>query len=246
MPAVDACAWWHSTDAIVWGTVQDVLLVDDLLITNPSTSGWQWVDGCEGGWVMPALKIVLDVKHSLRGDLRGTIEVRAGSEHVSLLNPVPYVSADGTVAWEEQRARPGSPLVRGQEVGLALHAVAVGDTTMWSLLGEGMFGLSNEGKLVFGSGVNECFEQPPGSVPGSSLAQAQTLLSECTQVPESLAAQERRERLRRSWYESYLPPTYYVAGLCQPRDHEVPPCTSDADCPADRPKCMLDGLCLDG
>jgi hypothetical protein len=225
---LDACTWAHSADAIVWGTLRSVELTYDLLAEMGADGDWVWVDQCSQGVPDPGLKLVVDVTQSLRGNLSGAIAVRAGSEDLAMRNPTLEPTEDGEARWREIGRHPGSPLVPGQQVGLALHRVEYDHVAVWSLLREPMFGRGEAGQVRFGTGVGECWEQPPEGLEGRAVSTVTAEVEACLSMDAPASATERRTRQRGS-----EEPPYVAAGKCFTGGELlplVPPCESDSDC----------------
>jgi hypothetical protein len=239
---LDTCTWAHSVDAIVWGTLRSVELAYDLLAEEGADGQWVWVDECSQGVPDPGLKLVVDVTQSLRGDLSGALEVRAGSADLAMRNPTLEPTEDGEARWREIGLHPGSPLVAGQQVGLALHRVEYDHVAVWSLLREPMTGRDGSGQLRFGTGVGECWEQPPEGLEGRSVSTLAAEVAACLSMDAPASATERRTRQRGA-----EEPPYVAAGKCFTGGDLlplVPPCESDTDC-GEGGSCS-NGICTSG
>ncbi len=234
--ALDLCTWAASTDALVWGTVLDVQLVDSPLMLNTDALGhWKMISSeeCESQLIGPALELRLEVKQSMWGELSGTVVVRMGYSETGHLEPLPKRAHDGSIEWISTSTEPGvGPLVEGQPLGVALYHVE--EYGMWSLLWEPLFSQGEDGRIFVRKGIGECALPPPQNLAGSAPDDLATVIRSCQVTPE---AEARRDRIRECITAPYVgcPPSLYWAAYCFPEGNgSLPPgsCTDDADCPA--------------
>lgn len=232
-PALGACEWLLSTDAVVWGTIRRIEAPLDLVIERTDPYGaWRLTTDCVDGVVSTGLLIELEITHSYRGSLTGVVQVRAGMHHVGRLQPNPTRAADGTLAWDDD-GRGGSALAVGDRVGLALYYIE--ELDVWSLSGQPMFGVDEHDRIVFGVDRREC---SAGIVPheliGAPFELLDGTLAACG-TTRTEGATRRRASIAEEWgWGEYgaSDPARYAAGVCFHREAPLDGCRSDFECSA--------------
>jgi hypothetical protein len=236
--APDACTWAVSTDAVVWGVLRDIRLVDAPAIAAWNTGAkWQWAQGCDA--IDPALELVIDVQRVLSGDrsLSGALTVKVGARQRQHFDPMPVLDAGGRLAWEKIGTSSGGALRIGQPIGLPIHYIA--EFGVWSLMGERPFTLDAGGAIALQDRRGSCSEPAPAAVIGQSLDGLGRALASC---PASAAGDARRARTRALWGAAQ-DPTAFLAALCFRKQAPLAAgtCVATSDC-AGRQTCVA-GVC---
>jgi hypothetical protein len=226
--APDACSWAASTDAVVWGVIRDIKLVDTPAVAAwNSKDGWQWATECDA--VNPAIELVIDVRRVLSGDksLVGPLTVKIGTRQREHFDPMPVRDARGALAWEKIGTSKGGPLTIGQDIGLPLHYVT--EFQVWSLMGESPFSLGPSGAIAFQDRRGQCGEPSPIAVAGQALDAVARSLASC--APATAAGNARRSRMRALWGAAQ-DPTAFMAAACFRKQPPPGPgtCVISADC----------------
>lgn len=220
-PAPTLCDWAGSVDAIVIGEVSALHLSTEpaIQVLGGGPDAWEWAGSCSGV-VEPAMRIDLRESEALLGDVGPTLSAYAGLYHTSLFNPAPALDSQGRIRWEDTNAGDlGDPIYAGQRLGFALHAIdgvdsqgAPTGTTQWSLMGEALFTLDTDGRVVFQKRSGEEVEPEPIGVAGLTLDELRDALRACPLPDEEASA--RSERVRTQWGPEGRNPGFYRAGVC--------------------------------
>ncbi len=193
------CDWVSSVDAIIWGEIVDVRMVQfpAALVTDFSQTSMD----CEGP-VDAALELVIEVSEVYHGSPPAQLTVKVGHHQLDEWEPRPALSPGGELVWLG-----GSPaLEMGHQVGMALHRAPNGAD--WGLMGEVFFGQTNSGTLV----VQErafCQEPAPVGLAGMRRDQLGDSILGCPSQA-SASAQTRAQGIGNMWSET----SWAYAGLC--------------------------------
>jgi hypothetical protein len=210
LPAPELCVWAMSMDALVWGRLLDVQLSDSPAV-DQRTDGWTWAAGCPVG-SSPALKLEVDITRSLRGSLAGRVVAVMGALQVSMLVPEPSRGSGNDVKWLTPNNGGGrGPLLPGRPIGLALQYVPT--PGVWSVMGEAMFGLGLDGRVVFQERTGPVFEPAPKGAAGMMPGEFDAAVATCSSAHAAAAAQ-RRAWVWRTWGPTGQVPSAYAAAVC--------------------------------
>jgi hypothetical protein len=237
------CVWALSTDAVIWGELIDVRLIDYPAIrtTGITVNDWEFVDNCEGP-ITPAMELDILVESILHGSVPTNITVRVGVTQINRYNPAPMEGPEGQVEWVVVGQNPGSPLIIGQKMGLGIHYVS--EYNVWSLMGEPMFGIdvsdSGSVSIRFQNFEVECYQPPPTEFDGLDLNGMSLAISACGQEWTE-EAENRRGLVRRIWGPDGTLPHYYMTAYCSKLDVPQDGCVSDTECPQN--ETCVDGIC---
>lgn len=241
-PGPSLCEWAGSVDAIVFGEVREIRLVDTPAIEKTSDieedreDAWRSRDDDCPGTISPAVEIEVEVHETIRGDLEGRVTARVGNSYRGLWQPLPARGEDGGIDWlgADREDMYGEPLEVGQRLGLALHYLPEHDT--WSVMSEPMFGLNAEGDIAFQGrhGVEPEPDIDERDLPGLAEAAAS--------CEDSSAADERRDEMWQKWGPDGRRPTAYLAAWCIIPE-EDPPAWPECE---SREECESDMRCIQG
>lgn len=192
------CDWVGSTDAIVWGRLEEVRMVPFPAVLSADPS--QVVTECSRS-VDGALELVLSVEEVYHGTPPETLTIRVGHHQLDEWSPTPALS-NGETIWFGEDGR----LKSGDHIGAAVHRSASGD--MWGLLGEVLFGDSADGSLV-AQERSFCQEPAPLGLVGLSRAELGDAVLAC---PTDLSDEAlERARIKADTWSSF---SYAFAGMC--------------------------------
>lgn len=213
---VELCAWADAADAVVLATIDGVeaASVPRAMPSESSDSGWEWDDTCTV--FNTGLRLDLLVDEVLMGVVDERAEVYLGATQTGQFKPLPSVNAAGELEW---LGSPGSgSLQAGQQLLIGLYALYEPAGT-WSIMGQPLVGLAEDGTLVPQESVSEC---PPASIDVTGLTPA-ALSEELQQCPAD-AGDARRELVLKQWGPPQ-PPWYFMSSRCieQPGTGNVGP-----------------------
>jgi len=169
------------------------------------------------------------------------------------MSPFPKWNDEGVITWENAgfSTSPGSAIVPGQKIGLAIHYLP--EYQAWSLLGERMFGvIASEDPLApvvsFQQWYGECVDFPvPVDLEGLSIGQVASVLGACSDE-FAVAAAQRKDYMWGVWgpgTEAFKnDPAMFVGATCM--SNPDPPkgqCTKDGHCLG--MQICVDGLCVE-
>src|SRR5690554_235585 len=226
-PAPSLCTWATSVDAIIWGTLEDVRLVDTPLIGATGIAGeWEWLQACEGQ-INPAMELDIRVKQILQGDVaEDVLTVHLGLEQRTLLQPMPTRGNNDELQWSNNGSG-GQALVVGQPIGMAIHYLP--QQQAWSLMGEALFGIDVSGMIIFQQRAGEAIDPAPQGAAGQTISQLVRQISSCTPTAESA---QRRTFIKNVWGPEGQRLTSYLAAWCMQTSDTLLPgqCHADSDC----------------
>lgn len=210
-PRPSGCEWALSTDAVVVGTVENLEpITSPVIMAHSDYDNDELFDDCDGP-VNAGLAIELTVDEVLLGEALQegkTVTVKIGFSQVQWWNPSPVVEMGGDLEWQSTSQDLGDELVEGMALGMGMRFHS--DHDEWSLMGEPLFQISEEG-LQFQDYRLEC-EQAPDEWDGYSVDDLREAIGQCESTD---ASDERRERMMNMWAD---PPHRSVAGVCIPVD----------------------------
>lgn len=196
--APSLCDWVGSTDAIVWGRLEDVRMVPFPAVLSADPS--QVVTECSRS-VDGALELVLSVEEIYHGTPPETLTIRVGHHQLDEWSPSPALS-NGETIWFGDSGK----LKAGDHIGAAVHKSASGD--MWGLLGEVLFADSTDGTLV-AQERSFCQEPAPLGLAGLSRAELGDAALACpTELSEKAL---ERARVKDETWTSF---SFAFAGMC--------------------------------
>lgn len=205
------CDWAAATDTILVGTIERVEAV-----FSPVYVFWDDTpkQSCDQA-IEPAMKIVLNVEKSLRGDRMGTQDIYIGRDHRLLFEPFPSI-VNGQFAWNGSRA-----IVPGQKVGFGL--VEFGGILTPNF--REFFEIFEDAVHFQASLGSQCMELSPLEANGLSLAAFEARLESCdggdADMVNSLKRRDEPARVSRQAH-----------GLCwDDSPHPQPECVVNTDCP---------------
>lgn len=245
-PPISVCDWAQSGDLLIVGDISAVRL------ENRPVVGSRWIDGKEDltprgtcdGVVEGALAIDLNRTTTLWSaeDLKEhDITVYVGRDRWAMFNPMPVEQkADGSIVWQDANyGDVGQGLKIGQRVGLLARAVkGMGpdgeplETTQWSVLGEPMFVIDEENRVVFQKHTEETGQSGPIDVKDLRWNDFIDALKNCGDVSET--AVKRRATMDRMWGPASGRASAYRAGMCFEKEDPSASreCEAATDCPA--------------
>lgn len=252
---VSVCDWAQSGDVLVMGSIANVRLEDSPVVGSRRIDGEEDLTpraDCDG-LVEGALAIDLDVDEVLwnaDSATPDTFTFYVGRDRWVMFNPYPAAQkSDGSIVWENARPSDlGAPLQVGQRVGVLAHAVpgmdADGQETedeQWSLLGESMFYVDAQDRVVFQKDTSET-QGIPVNEETLTLEGLTDTLAGCDAV--STVAKARQAQMNRMWGPASGRASAYRAGMCfnKDADGEALGCDVSEACPADQ-HCE-DGRCV--
>lgn len=243
---VSVCDWAQSGDLLVMGSISSLRLEGSPVV------GSRLVDGKEDftpratcdGVVEGVLAIDLDIDEVLwdADDVKvNTLTVYVGRDRWAMFNPMPVEQkADGSIVWEDTNYGDlGQSLQPGQRVGLLARAIEGMDregntieTTQWSVLGEPMFMVDAEDRVVFQKHTGETGQSGPIDVKALRWTELVEVVKGCGAVSE--AAKERRATMDRMWGPASGRASAYRAGMCFEQEDASTSreCEAAHDCPA--------------
>jgi hypothetical protein len=224
----DLCSWAAAADAIVLGRLSSWRLANSpaiAVVWDPDLEPkdrWRYEDRCSS--INPAIVLELDVNIARRGDAPEQVEAWIGAEQRHSLMPQPHWTEDGGMEWSSGGL--GRPLATGQILGLALHYVPEHD--LYSLMGEPMFGVDVDERIIFQPGVGG--QHGPTEAIGMTVDEFEAAITACQQSEDS---QERRASIWYSHGPDNQKPHYYRAAYCFAEDSDSPPTYDAGVAPAD-------------
>lgn len=232
--APSLCAWAGSVDAIVVGEVSELTLhsTPSVRVTTGGAEGWEWADPCDGV-VSPSLAIDLEIDETVLGGLTGSVRAFAGIYHISHFNPMPTRKPQGGIQWVDTNENDlQEPLRLGQSLGFALHAIDIIEEGEWSLMGEALFRIDEDGKIRVQQRQGEVIEPAPIGLDGMTVAELKQAIEQC--ATDSEEAEARHSMIRTIWGPEGRSPATYRTGVCHERERKTNlGCSSDADCAFD-------------
>lgn len=253
---VSVCDWAQSGDLLVMGSIADVRIEKSPVVGSRSIDGEEDLTpraDCDGV-VEGALAIDLEVDALLwdADDAKPTtLTFYVGRDRWVMFNPYPAAqTSDGSIVWENANPSDlGEPLQVGQRVGVLAHAVPGMDADgqeskgdQWSLLGEPMFYVDGQDRVVFQKDTSETQGVPVDDETLTLEALADTLAG-CGAV--STVAEERQAEMNRMWGPASGRASAYRAGMCfeEDADDKVLGCDVSNACPVGQ-QCE-EGRCVD-
>lgn len=226
-----SCAWYFSTDAIVWGVIEQVQAVESPSLLTTSPTEYELLDKCDGA-VNPALEIIVNVERTIRGGIHDRVTARVGARQLYTFNPRPRLEHNGETAWVSMGRSSGRALFVGQPIGLALHYNA--EHNVWSVMGEQLFTtVYDNGKnvIAFQQTHGVCGILPPYELEGLTLDEIAHTLENCSESEWAEASNDRRRNILNSWGSR---PEQFMAAVCMPghwfKERENGTCSIDSDC----------------
>lgn len=184
------CEWASSVDVLVEGRVVDVR-GDTSRIGSLRNGKFVEANACR--LVSPALKINLEVHSWLRGTTGKRTNVFVGGSQVAMFQPQPNISKDGTVSWYEIPGNARKGLKEGQRILMGLREASPGKL---SLMGEAIFGVTEEGVVVARPNSGDCGESVPSGLDGMNLVELEKALDGCSSEETSRGARKKEERIK--------------------------------------------------
>jgi hypothetical protein len=200
---ISLCDWFSSADAAVVGVITEVRFADEPTISLLDPDTLLSAEEC-GTSSNPTIVFEVSVSNVLVGDAPSVIDIRLGEFFTALLRPRPEQQPDG-LRW----FMPGEE-VRGPEpgdiVGAVVHRIDTDLGTFWSVRGEPMFALIDDGALFVQEIPFECLPQAPSELGAMRIQDVARAAADCGEP--SPEADARRERVRRG------SPLFSFAAVC--------------------------------
>lgn len=175
------CVWSKSADAVVFGTVKNIKLVDSDIVSENG----EVMSTCDGV-INYGIEITLGEVVSNSTDVGQTITFRVGTDVASTWSPVPARNQSGEFTWNSKGG-----LKVGQGLGAALHWLS--NEQLWTLSGEALFTKKTNGLVTFQQGgVDSCIGITPTGANSMSLAELITEASSCTNTDQALVDARNR------------------------------------------------------
>lgn len=243
---VSVCDWAQSGDLLVMGGIASLRLEDGPVVGSRLVDGKEDLTprGTCDGVVEGVLAIDLNVDETVwdADDAQPAhLTVYVGRDRWAMFNPMPVEQkSDGSIVWEDTNyGDVGQGLKPGQRVGLLAHAIdgmdRKGDaveTTQWSVLGEPLFVVDAEDRVVFQKHTGETGQGAPIDVKDLRWTALVDTVKDCGAVSEG--AKARRATMDRMWGPASGRASAYRAGMCFEKEgaSAARACEAAHDCPA--------------
>ena len=211
------CPWAVAPDAVVLGELVDVRLTNSPAIVpfyDPDLErkdSWRYEEeNCQS--IDPAVVLEIEVHEFLRGEAPERLEVWVGASRPLAWGPMPYTQEDGTMVWPDGTGE-GRRLWPGQIIGLPVHYLP--EHELYSLMGEYMFGIDVDEKIIFQPGSYG--QYGPTEAFGMTVPEIAEAASGCEPSDE---AESRRNWMWQFHGPDGQRPSRYRTALCRPPDQE--------------------------
>lgn len=184
------CEWAGSVDVLVEGRVVD--LRGDTSTIGSLRSG-KFVETKTCRLISPALKIDIDVDSWLRGKTGRRATAFVGGSQAAMFQPRPKISEDNRVSWYEMPGSARKGLREGQRILMGLREASY---QKLSLMGEAIFGVTDDGVVVARPNSGDCGESVPPELDGMSLAELEMALARCSSEDTLRGAGKKAKRVR--------------------------------------------------